>query len=92
MERGEALRLAKEEAKERWPFDTIAEDYRALSELESYAGTETEDRPGGYDPNWDIRTKTAIDLIREERYNVRREVRHRKKLEDEARERAKGKL
>lgn len=77
---------ATEEAHKTWSFETIAEDYRSLSELESFAGTETADAPGGYDRDWNIRVRTGIDIIREERYKVRREFSY--KAEQEALARA----
>lgn len=92
LERGvdvdKATRLAKESIDSEWSYREIEADYRSLSELEAMAGVETSERPGRYDPTWNIRTRTAIDIIREERYNVRREKEYEAKLEAEARERA----
>jgi hypothetical protein len=87
----EAEAIAKDRVSAVWTFESMAEDYRAFSELEALAGTETGDRPGGHDPNWNVRTKTAIGIIREERYFVRREVAHRREQERLAKARAEGK-
>lgn len=95
IERGvkfeDADAYAKEEAHKTWSFYDIAQDYRSLSELESFAGTETEDAPGGYDKEWNIRTRTGIDIIREERYKVRREFQYKAEQERLAAARARGK-
>ncbi len=84
----EAGQIAEDRVFKPWTFDNIAEDYRAYCDIEAIAGTETEDRPGVIDPTWNVRTKTAISLIREERYLVRRETKHRKDKEAEAKRRA----
>lgn len=91
VEPDEAKERAERKAEGGWTFEELQEDYRTLSELEAIAGTETEDSPGGLDPNWNIRTRTAIDIIRDERYKVRREVRYEKEQEDAAKARAKAK-
>lgn len=83
-----ATRIAKEDAATKWTFENLAEDYRALSEIEARAGTETEDAPGGIDPTWNVRIYAAIGIIREERYKVRREVNYEQEQEREAKDRA----
>lgn len=88
----EAKAIVKQDAETSWTFENLAADYRSLSETEAIAGTETEEAPGGIDPTWDVRTRAAIDIIREERYKVRREVAHADKEKRDAEARAKGRL
>lgn len=77
-------KYAKLDAESGLQWEHLARDYAALCELERKAGTETADSPGGIDPSWNIRIDTGIAIIREERYKVRREVRHRDKQEADA--------
>lgn len=95
MERGveleKATQLAETQANQFWTFENLQADYRSLSEIEALAGTETAERPGGLDPSWNIRTRTAIDIIREERYIVRREVEYEERQTTAAADRAKAK-
>jgi hypothetical protein len=88
---GDARKYAEDNVDTDWSFELIREDYGSLCEIEALAGTETEDRPGAYDPAWSVRIKTGIGVIREERYKVRREVRYNKEQDDKARARAEAK-
>lgn len=89
VEREKAIELAKEDTEATWTFENLRDDYRVLSELEARAGVETEDTPGGYSPDWNIRVKFGIDVIREERYKVRREIEYEHKENAQAKARAK---
>ena len=69
-----AHRVAEELAGEDWSFEDMANDYRILSGIESLAGAETEISPGASNPDWNVRTDLAIQIIREERYKARRDL------------------
>lgn len=84
----DATRIAKDETLSQWSFENVQDDYRGLSEIEAVAGTETAEAPGGIDPTWSVRVRTAIDIIREERYKIRREIEYEDKQKLDAERRA----
>lgn len=90
VEGTEATRIAEELADHQWSMEDIESDYYALSEIESRAGTQTADDPGKVDPTWNDRVKFGIELIREERYKVRRETEYEAKQDAKAKELARA--
>lgn len=62
-------------------FFLIQRHYRIAAHAEEVAGTESEDAPGGVNPQWTVRMAAAIAIIREERYKVRREKAHEREAE-----------
>jgi hypothetical protein len=50
----------------RWTFDKLQQDVSIISNVDASVGGE------GYSPDWTVRTKTLVSILRDERYKAQR--------------------